>query len=239
MLMLGAIRIPAAGCALLVSGALVIGCTATVPSGSGADGQSHFATPRALVEALVNACRSQDTAALVAAVGPANQALVESGDPAADRARCQRFVASADTMTRLDPAGADRVVLVVGSDDYPLPVPLVKDAEGWRLDTSAGAAEIMRRTIGANELRAIAVCQAAARGQAAPAVADGYAFRALPGPGAKLVAYPNQYRRTGVFTFLVAGDGAVYQKDMGADTGQAAGGLTGAAPDASWSIVPS
>lgn len=239
MVMLKAVRIPAAGCALLVSGALLIGCSTKAPSASSADGQSHFATPRALVGALVNACRSQDTAALVAAVGPANKALVESGDPAADRARCQRFVVAADTMTRLDPAGPDRLVLVVGSDDYPLPVPLVKDAAGWRLDTSAGAAEILRRTIGANELRAIVLCQAAARGQAAPAIADGYTFRTLNGPGAKLVAYPNQYRRTGVVTFLVAADGTLYQKDMGTETAQAASGLTGVAPDASWSIVTS
>lgn len=229
-------RIQRVGCALLAA-AFLAACGAKAPCPYSPAAQTHFATPRALVEALVSACRSNDTAALVAAVGPANKTLVESGDPAADRARCQRFVASANAMTRLDPAGRDRLVLVVGADDYPLPVPLVKDAQGWRLDTDAGAAEILRRTVGANELRAIAVCHSAARGQAAPSVADGYTFLTPKGGGAKLVAYPNQYRRSGVYTFLVGADGTVYQKDLGADSAQAAAAVTG--PDASWSTANS
>jgi hypothetical protein len=216
-------------------GLLLCGCAAKAPPASSAAVQTHFATPRALVEALVAACRSGDTAALVAAVGPANKALVESGNAATDRAQCQRFVAAADTMTRLDPAGPDRLVLVVGADDYPMPVPLVKDAQGWRLDTVAGAAEITRRAIGMNELRTIAACRAATPNP--PASADGYTFRALSGPGATLLAAPIEYRRTGVMTFLVGKDGTVYQKDLGADTTQLASAMTGAAPDASWTIV--
>ena len=217
-------------------GLLLCGCATKAPPASSATVQTHFATPRALVEALVTACRSGDTAALVAAVGSANKALVESGNAATDRAQCQRFVVAADTMTRLDPAGPDRLVLVVGGYDYPMPVPLVKDAQGWRLDTAAGAAEITRRAIGMNELRAIAVCRTAAPGT--PASADGYTFRALSGPGATLVAAPIEYRRTGVMTFLVGGDGAVYQQDLGADTTRIASAMmTGAAPDASWTVV--
>jgi hypothetical protein len=199
--------------------------------------QTHFATPRDLVTALVSACRANDTAALVAIVGQDNAALVQSGNAATDQAQCRRFVTAADAMTRLDPAGPDRLVLVIGNDDYPLPVPLVKDAQGWRLDTSAGAKEILARTVGANELRAIATCRAAAKGAALPATASGYAYRALGGPGATLVAAPLEYRRGGVMTFVVAKNGTLYEKDLGAETTSLAAALTGAAPDATWRVV--
>jgi hypothetical protein len=199
--------------------------------------QTHFATPQALVKELVDACRIGNGAALVAMVGENNAALVRSGDAAADRAQCRRFVAAADQQTRLEPVGPDRQVLVVGSDNHQMPVPLVKDEQGWRLDTSAGAAEILRRTVGANELRAIATCRAAAKGASLPATASGYSYRTLGGPGATLVAAPLEYRHTGVMTFVVGKNGAVYEKDLGADTVALAASLTGAAPDGSWRVV--
>jgi hypothetical protein len=220
---------------LVACGAALTGCASRTPAPASA--QKHFATPRALVEALVQGCREPNAAALVEIVGPANAALVQSGDAAVDRERCQRFVAAADTMTRLDPAGPDRLVLVVGSDDYPLPVPLVKSAQGWRLDTDAGAAEILRRTVGANELRAIATCRAAAHGALLPPSGSGYTYRALGGPAATVVAAPIDYRRSGVMTFVVGRDGTVYEKDLGAETTQLAAALTGAAPDSSWRPV--
>jgi len=199
--------------------------------------QTHFATPRALVEALLTACRSGDTAVLVAAVGKANAPLVQSGDAATDRAQCQRFISAAEAMTRLDPAGQDRVVLVIGTDEYPMPVPIVKDAQGWHLDTAAGAQEILARTVGSNELRAIATCRAAARGASLPASAGGYSYRALGGPAASFVAAPLEYRRSGVMTFLVAKNGTVYEKDLGADSAQLAAAIKGDAPDSTWSVV--
>lgn len=228
-------RITTGIAALLATALLATGCaTRTPPAAPPVSGPQHFATPRALVEALVAACRAGDTAALVAIVGRADAGLVRGADAVADRARCQRFVAAADTMTRLDPAGPDRLVLVVGSDDYPLPVPLVRDAQGWHLDGAAGAAELARRTVGANELRAIQTCRAFAAGAMLPANAAGYAYRVLPGPGARLVAAPLDYRHSGVMTFLVAADGTVYERDLGPDTARLAAALGGAAPDASW-----
>jgi hypothetical protein len=217
---------------------LLGGCTsrASAPS-STADTQTHFATPRALVEALVTACRNGDNAALVAAVGEANKTLVVSSNAADDQARCKRFVTAADAMTRLDPAGPNTLVLVVGSDDYPLPVPLVKDAQGWRLDTDAGADEIIRRTVGGNELRAISTCRAAATGTPPPFTANGYGYRALGGPDVMAVAVPLVYRRTGVMTFVATKNGTIYENDLGSDTSTLAGAITGAAPDASWTVV--
>ncbi len=228
--------------ALLSAAALgMVGC-ASKPcpievAAASAAAQTHFDTPRALVTALVDDCKTNNSAALVAMVGKENAALVQSGNAAADQAACQRFVKAADAMTRLDPAGQDRLVLVIGSDDYPLPVPLVKDAQGWRLDTSAGAKEILARAVGANELTAIATCRAAAKGASLPASASGYSYRSLGGPGATLVAAPLEYRHSGVMTFVVAKNGSVYEKDLGADTTTAAAAITGAAPDATWQVV--
>ena len=43
----------------------------------------------------------------------------------------------------------------IGKDGWPFPIPLVKDASGWRFDTAAGKEEILNRRIGANELNAM------------------------------------------------------------------------------------
>jgi len=51
-------------------------------------------------------------------------------------------------------------VLHVGADDWPLPIPIVREADGWRFDTAAGKEELLNRRIGRNELTAIAVCRA-------------------------------------------------------------------------------
>src|SRR5262245_54575168 len=61
-------------------------------------------------------------------------------------------------MTRVDPVGPDRLQLVLGSDDWPFPMPLVKDGKSWRFDTAEGMQEIRRRRVGADELEAITAC---------------------------------------------------------------------------------
>jgi hypothetical protein len=53
-----------------------------------------------------------------------------------------------------------RATLNTGSDDWPFPIPLVKDKDGWRFDTHAGKEEILSRRIGRNELAAIETCRA-------------------------------------------------------------------------------
>jgi len=56
--------------------------------------------------------------------------------------------------------------------------------------------------------------------------------------GFALVAWPSQYDATGVMTFLVGQDGAVWQRDLGPDTAKAVAGLTAYDPDRStWSEV--
>ena len=51
--------------------------------------------------------------------------------------------------------GADKAVLVLGNQDWPFPIPLVRKDGTWRFDTVAGREEILFRRIGRNELAAI------------------------------------------------------------------------------------
>ena len=118
--------------------------------------QKEYESVNAAVDALIAALRSDDPKALVQVLGEEGRRLVSSGDRVADRAAAQKFVAEYDQRHQLQ-AGGGKVVLHVGSDDFPLPIPLVPDGPMWRWDTEAGAEEILNRRIGRNELSAIQV----------------------------------------------------------------------------------
>lgn len=111
------------------------------------------------VDALVGAIRAADRKGVVAILGPKGNALVWSGDPVADREAFQRFTAAYDRAHRLE-GGGGKVVLHVGDDDFPFPIPLVPDGPSWRWDTDAGDDELLSRRIGENELAVIQVCLA-------------------------------------------------------------------------------
>jgi hypothetical protein len=172
---------------------LVAGCAsrsaAPSPKPSVAATGKSFANPKAAVDALLAACRSGDEAALLAIFGEEAKPLLSTGNAAADRERCQRLDAAAAKMTRLDPKGPDTVELVVGPDDWPFPIPLVKDGRSWRFDTARGAREIIARQVGADEIEAIAVCRAYVRAQETYRTRPGgpkvYAQRLLSSPGKK------------------------------------------------------
>src|SRR5205085_1640586 len=65
-----------------------------------------------------------------------------------------------DQKHRLVPDGPDFTTLEVGNDNWPLPVPIVRQDKGWVFDSEAGREEIVNRRIGDNELSAIEVCKA-------------------------------------------------------------------------------
>ena len=52
--------------------------------------------------------------------------------------------------------------------------------------------------------------------------------------GYALVAYPDEYRNSGVMTFIVNHSGQVFQKDLGPDTANIAQRMTSFDPDPSW-----
>jgi hypothetical protein len=121
--------------------------------------QKHFETVGAAVDALIAALRADDQKALAEILGERGRPLVSSGDPVSDRTTRARFVADYDQRHQFE-AGGGKVILRVGSEDFPLPIPLVPDGPSWRWDTEAGKEEILNRRVGRNELNAIQVCLA-------------------------------------------------------------------------------
>ena len=121
--------------------------------------QRRFASPDEAMTALVHAIRIGDRKTLLAILGPGGQSLVYSGDAVADRIAGQRFAAEYEQAHHVE-AGGGKLVLHVGADDFPFPIPLVPDGPEWRFDTAAGKEEILNRRIGRNELDTIQVCLA-------------------------------------------------------------------------------
>jgi hypothetical protein len=119
---------------------------------------SHaFGTPDEAVTALIAAVESHDVPALRRLLGPGTDALLDSGDAVADRADRDSFLARYRARHTLVAGGPNDLVLQVGEDDWPLPIPLVRANDKWSFDGAAGADEILLRRIGANELRTIDV----------------------------------------------------------------------------------
>ncbi len=55
--------------------------------------------------------------------------------------------------------------------------------------------------------------------------------------GFAVVAYPAEYRNSGVKTFLVNQDGIIYEKDLGPNTVELASQMPAYNPDATWTVV--
>jgi hypothetical protein len=120
-----------------------------------------FDTPRQAAEALVKAAAKFDVAAIVQIFGPDAEDILFTGEPLRDRQRAADFAAQANEKKRIsvDPKSGDRAVLIVGKEDWPFPVPLVKKGGKWSFDLQAGRRELLYRRIGANELDAITICR--------------------------------------------------------------------------------
>jgi hypothetical protein len=127
--------------------------------------QREFPTAEQAVEALLAATRADDVDSLLAILGPRGAKLVHSGDPVADREGRERFTSAYDKAHHIEHDGPKQAVLRVGEEDWPLPIPLVQDAGGWRFDTRAGEQQILDRRIGRNELSVIEVCRAYVQAQ--------------------------------------------------------------------------
>jgi hypothetical protein len=122
--------------------------------------QITFASPEAAADALVAATRLGKTADLEKILGPSGRQLIFSGDRVADREGREKFAADYADKHAIAPESDGKAILVIGADEWPFPIPLVKQSDRWRFDTDAGAEEILNRRIGRNELNAIQVCSA-------------------------------------------------------------------------------
>jgi hypothetical protein len=284
-----------------------------VPAFSQQGNERTFASPGDAALALYNAAKSNDQQALNVIFGSNAGPILRTGDEVADRNMAAEFIRRYDQMHRVVVEPDQTVTLYVGADNWPLPIPIVKNSSGgWYFDTEAGAKEILYRRIGRNENDAIDVLHtlvdaqreyaaeahdgdrtkhyamkflsdegkqnglywktsdnetpspigplivsaagegyALKQGQSAPF--HGYHYRMLTkqGPAAKggakdylvngqltrgfaFVAYPAEYRNSGVMTFIVNQDGIVYERDLGQDTGKLAAAMTEYSPDRTW-----
>ena len=122
--------------------------------------QVTFATPDAGFEALIAALRKADFKAVDRLLGPGHQRITDSGDSAADREAAKHFVAQYDAKHAIRLDGDAKALLSVGDTDWPMPIPLVRQAAGWAFDADAGEEELLARRIGRNELDAMQVCLA-------------------------------------------------------------------------------
>lgn len=121
--------------------------------------QQDFATAEQAAQALVGAMRSDDQAGLLRILGPSGEPLIRSGDEVADREARLRLVKAYDTAHRIELEGASRALMVVGAEQWSLPIPVVQQGERWHFDTDAGAQRILDRRVGRNELSVIRVCR--------------------------------------------------------------------------------
>jgi hypothetical protein len=295
--------------------ALVLLCSGlALPTLTPAIAQEAFKTPDVAADALASAARNNDRAAILNVLGREGADIASSGDPVADSAIRTKFVETYDAKHQVKMDGDAKATLIIGSDDFPFPIPLIRKSDGWQFDTAAGRQEILARRIGRNELDAIQSSLAyvdaqneyadkdrtgagagvyaqrivsetgrknglywpsSASGDESPlgelvaeatqqgyrvgegrAPYHGYYFKILTkqGPdahggaldyvvngkmigGFALVAYPAEYRNSGVMTFIVNHEGVVFQKELGPHTAELAERMTAFNPDSSWTKV--
>lgn len=124
-----------------------------------------FATPEDAVKALTAAAKAKQLNDVVAIFGPDGQDLVDSSDPVQAQRNRDVFLAAVAERWHLESPDASTRVLVIGNEDWPFPVPLVKDGNTWHFDTAAGKEEVLARRIGRNELTAILVCRTYVKAQ--------------------------------------------------------------------------
>jgi hypothetical protein len=161
-----------------------------------AQGAQHdariFESPGAAAQALADAWRTAGREELLSIFGADGEDLVVSGDLIEEKRARSRLVAEYDSLHRIESTDADHAQLILGTLEFPYPIPLVRDARGWRFDARSGAQEILHRRIGRNELNAIEVCRAYVEAQrefsarrAGSGVRPEYAMKIMSSDGAR------------------------------------------------------
>lgn len=153
--------------------------------------QKTFSTAEDAVKAVVTAAKNNNDNEMLAIFGPASKELIFSGDAVADKQRRAQFIKAYEEKNKLVQQGND-MVLVIGKDDWPFPIPVTKKGESWVFDTERGKQEILNRRIGENELYTIQSCLAIVDAQREYALKDRdrnalleYAQKFVSDPGKK------------------------------------------------------
>jgi hypothetical protein len=300
-----------ANAANFIAGVALAGCALIFAAPAWAETLKNFPTPDAAIAALVEAVKTDDQAQMRVILGRGGAKLMQTGDAATDRENREAFVKAYAEGSRQQMNGEEQAVVIIGKDDWPLPIPLVKSHQGWHFDAQQGEQEVRNRRVGRNELNAIQVCLAIVDAEREYATRDydqagmlayaprfvsspgkhnglywqsesdeaqspigplltaaanesggdakqrvpyhGYYYRILtkqgnnaPGGaydyvvngkmlgGFAVIAYPAQYGKSGVMSFIVNHDGKIYEKNLGANTPAAASKIDAYDPDASW-----
>lgn len=287
-------------------------------SWAAAASQALFSSPEDALKTLVEAVSAKDKAALAQIFGPSAKDL-RSGDEVQAATEFEEFAKHLAEKADLVKEGDSKVILQIGKENWPFPIPLVRKNDQWFFDTEAGREEILNRRIGEDEFTAILVCRSYVKAQREYALKDwdgsevlayaqklrsdpgrknglfwkakpgeevspfgelvarawmeGYkkekaAFREEPAPfhgyyfkilarqgknapggkynyvingnmvgGFALVAFPSNWGKSGVMTFIVNQQGKVFQKNLGPDTVKIAREMKGYNPDNSWTLV--
>jgi hypothetical protein len=238
---------------------LLLAVSAPLSRAAGAANQKTFRSAEEAANALFLAVKSHDERALTRILGGGTE-LITSDDEFQDRLDREQFAQKYQQMHRLGREGKRVALLYVGAENWPFPMPLVSQNGIWRFDTQAGTQEIQFRRIGENELtaialsravvsmendpqsakaqdRAVAVVLAAAKNGDPAGPIRGYYFRTLAGTDQSfaVVAYPAEYRSSGVMTFIVNRDQVVREKDLGPDTARIARAMVRYGSDSTWS----
>src|SRR5437870_7015937 len=128
-------------------------------------GQKQFDTPKQAADALIQVAANFDVTAAKEILGPDGEDIISSEDPVMDKNRATEFVnkAKEKSSVEVDKKNPSRAILLVGNEDFPLPIPIVKQKGKWFFDTKVGREEILNRRVGANELNAIEIGRASCR----------------------------------------------------------------------------
>lgn len=296
-----------------LAGLLCGSAVGILTAATAASAQQPFKSPSEAATALVEAVRGSDEKRLRTILGTVGWDTLFSGDEVADAADRRRFLAAYDGRHSVSENG-DKATLVLGQDDFPFPIPIIRSGESWKFDGVSGRNEIFARRIGRNELDAIQASLAffdaqqeyaakdrtgqgpglyaqrivsragakdglywdSAAGEersplgelAAEAAAEGYRagetrrpyhgyyYKVLKRQGAAapggavdyiaggkmiggfaLLAYPAEYGRSGVMSFMLNHAGTVYQKDLGPGTVRTAARMQSFNPGKGWEKV--
>lgn len=154
------------------------------------DFQETFDTPEAAARALVDAIERDDADALMDVLGRAYTSAIVTPDWEAEREVRETIANAAKDTQTLESLGEGEMQLILGSESWPFPIPIVRDGDRWHFDTESGIEEIVDRRIGRNELTAIEIAEAYVDAQIEYARADRdgddvieYAQRLASSPG--------------------------------------------------------
>jgi hypothetical protein len=145
--------------AVLTAVALAAALACTRTPAPAPDAGRAFGTPEEAARALVDSARAGAADDILAIFGPDGRDLLATSDKVSARQRLEVFTVAAAERWELVDDGKGGRTLVIGHEAWPFPVPLTRDARGWKFDTAAGREEVLARRIGRNELAVIGICR--------------------------------------------------------------------------------